>query len=54
MTSVPPTSKPESGQISEAARCPTLGQVTGMPVGTGALFRERFRPAWYVRRVIQK
>ena len=59
MASVPSTSKPERVDRSAESRpgpSPTLGQVTGSPVGAGALSvnASDFPHAWYVRQVIQK
>jgi periplasmic protein TonB len=59
MTSAPSTSKPEKVDKSAESHpgpSPTLGQVTGSPVGAGALSvnASDFPHAWYVRQVIQK
>lgn len=59
MASAPSTSKPEKVDKSAESRpgpSPTLGQVTGSPVGVGALSvnASDFPHAWYVRQVIQK
>ena len=59
MASAPATSKPEKVDKSAESRpepSPSLGQVTGSPVGAGALSvnASDFPHAWYVRQVIQK
>jgi TonB family protein len=59
MASAPSTSKPEKVEKATESRpgpSPTLGQITGSPVGTGALSvnASDFPHAWYVRQVIQK
>jgi periplasmic protein TonB len=58
MASAAPSSKPEKVDKSENRPGPSaaLGQVTGSPVGVGALSANAsdFPHAWYVRQVIQK
>lgn len=46
----------EKATESRPGPSPTLGQITGSPVGTGALSvnASDFPHAWYVRQVIQK